>query len=95
MIYVYRGGKVVPRHEASPHPREGRRPTNLMRDLEPFVSVVDGSIISSRSDRREHNRRNRCIDIGDDPAILRPKKPYEPTGIGEDIKRAMDFHDFR
>lgn len=92
MIFVYRDGKVVPKHEAGPHPLEGRRPTNLMRDLEPFVSVVDWTVIGSRADRREHNRRNQCIDIGDDPAILRPKPTYEPTGVAEDIRRAFDIH---
>lgn len=92
MIYVYRDGKVIPKAEADPHPFAGKRPTNLMSDLEPFVSVVDGSVISSRSDRREHNRRNKCIDIGNDKAILRPKPPYEPKGVAEDIKRAIEFH---
>lgn len=92
MIYVYRDGKVIPKHEAAPHPLAARRPVNLMRDLEPFVSVVDGSVISSRTDRREHNRRNECIDIGDDRAILRPQKPYQPKGIAEDIQRAIEIH---
>lgn len=92
MIYVYRDGKVVPKHEAAPHPLAAKRPTNLMSDLEPFVSPVDWTVISSRAERREHNKRHQCIDIGDDPAILRPKKPYEPRGVADDIRRAIDFH---
>lgn len=92
MIFVYRDGKVIPKSEAGPHPLEGKRPVNLMKDIEPFVSVVDWSVVSSRSERREHNKRNQCIDIGDDPAILRPRPAYEPKGIAEDIKRAIEIH---
>ncbi|MGI9489340.1 MAG: hypothetical protein ACR2RF_26320 [Geminicoccaceae bacterium] len=92
MIYVYRDGKVVPKHEAGPHPLEGKRSMNLISDIEPFVSVVDWTVIGSRADRREHNKRNKCIDIGSDPAILRPRKPYEPTGVADDIRRAIEVH---
>lgn len=89
-IYVFRDGRVVDREEAGPHPLAAKRPVNLMRDLEPFVSIVDGSIIGSRTDRREHNRRNGVIDVGDDPAVLRPRPSYEPQNVGEDIARVFD-----
>jgi hypothetical protein len=36
-------------------------------DLQPFRSVVDGSVINSRSDRREHMRRHNLIEVGDAP----------------------------
>ncbi len=90
-VFVYRDGKIIPKHEAAPLP--GRRSMNLMSDIkEPFVSPVDWTVISSRADRREHNKRNQCIDIGDDKAILRPKKPYEPKGVSDDIRRAIEIH---
>lgn len=90
MIYVFRDGKIVPKDEAGPHPLAGKRSVYVMSDIEPFVSVVDGSIIGSRTDRREHNRRNGVIDVGDDPAVLRPRPAYEPKGVGEHIARAME-----
>ena len=90
MKYVMRDGRLLPKDEAGPHPLAAKRSVNVISDLEPFVSVVDGSIIGSRIDRREHNRRNGVIDVGDDPAVLRRPAPYEPKGLGEDIARIFD-----
>lgn len=39
-----------------------------------FISPVDGSLITSRRDREEHNRRNGVVDVGDDPM-------YDPDKI--------------
>ena len=38
------------------------------------VSPVDGSLLTSRADVREHNERNDCVDVGNDP-ICRPDRP--------------------
>lgn len=89
-VYVFRNGEILSKDEAGPHPLEAKRSINVVSDLEPFVSIVDGSIIGSRTDRREHNRRNGVIDVGNDPAVLRRPAPYEPRGVGEEIKRALD-----
>ena len=88
--YVYQDGAVIPKEQARPVPRRGRS-HQIMGDLkESFVSPVDGSVIGSKADRREHNKRNGVIDVGNDPAALRPKPPYEPHGLAEDIVRAME-----
>ena len=51
----------------------------LMPDLaESFVSPVDGTVISSRSTLRAHNRRNGVSDVGNDPAFKHPKRPSSP-----------------
>ena len=45
-----------------------------------FTSPVDGSRISSPEQRREHNRRNDCVDVGNErpvrkiPEVMRPVK---------------------
>lgn len=36
-----------------------------MQDINPFVSTVDGSIISGRAALREHNRRNHVTSTED------------------------------
>lgn len=91
-VFVFRDGKVLPKEEAGPHPLAAKRSIAVMRDLEPFVSPVDGTVIGSRTDRRAHNKRHGVIDVGNDPAVLRPKPAYEPKGIAEDIKRAIEVH---
>ena len=82
-------GKMVPKTAA--HAGGSRRSKiTIIGDLEePFVSPVDGSVIGSRADRREHNRRNNVIDVGNDLAVTRSKTPFEPSGVGADIDRAM------
>ena len=66
----------------------------LMPDLvEPVKSTVDGTILRSRADIREHNRRNGVEDIGNDPSFLRPRKPIPMPDIGPDIARALRRRD--
>ena len=38
----------------------------IMRDMEPYQSVIDGSTISSRSTHREHLSANECIELGNE-----------------------------
>lgn len=55
-----------------------------------WKSIVDGSEISSRSNWREHNKRNGVVDVGDkfwsadgdDAARTREKMGYDPSLIG-------------
>ena len=71
--WVLRGGKLVPKV------RRRRIGLQLMPDIaEAFRSPVDGSVISSRSNLREHNRRNGVADVGNDPAFKHPKRPSSP-----------------
>jgi hypothetical protein len=54
-------------------------------------SIVDGTEISSRSNWREHNRRNQVVDVGDkfwspdgdDAKTTREKMGYDPSLIGD------------
>ena len=71
--WVLRDRKLVP--------KEGSRRIGLqlIPDIaEAFVSPVDGSVISSRSNLREHNVRNGVADVGNDPAFKNPKRPSSP-----------------
>ena len=42
--------------------------------------MVDGSMLTSRADVREHNRRNDVIDVGSDPAAAPGRMPARPSG---------------
>ena len=37
----------------------------IITDIKPYRSMVDGSLITSRSQHREHLKRNNCVEIGD------------------------------
>ena len=64
----------------------------VITDLQPHEvcrSPVDGSLLSSRADIREHNRRNGVVDVGNDPAVMRPRHPEPSLGGGTaDVLRA-------
>ena len=38
----------------------------VMKDIEPFISPVDGKVVGSRSALREHERRHNVRQIGND-----------------------------
>ena len=70
---------------------EPRCDIHIMKDISPYRSMIDGSIISSRSRHREHLRDHGCIEIGNDSSIKNPKpKPLQsPPGLKDDILRAV------
>jgi hypothetical protein len=37
----------------------------IIDDIAPYQSMIDGSLITSRSQHREHLRANGCVEIGD------------------------------
>ena len=59
-------GKLIPEEEVDfPRRRNGIRARSfqIMPDIEPFVSPVDGTVVSSRSVLREHNARNDVVNF--------------------------------
>lgn len=50
----------------------------ILPDIEEFRSPVDGSVISSRSKLREHNKRNNVVQT------------HELKGEGDDIRRQRE-----
>ena len=78
LVGVIRAGKYVRAEDLPPEP-ERRRAFEIRGDIPPVISPVDGSIIGSRRARDEHNRRNECFDVGNDPAAKRRPPPVLPT----------------
>ena len=79
---------------------QARAPMTIMGDCyssNPVLSPVDGTLLDSRAKLREHNARNGCVDVGNDPAFNEPArqgKAYKPDrhAIIEDVARAMAQH---
>lgn len=70
---------------------KSRSGLTIMKDIEPYTSMIDGSLITSRSRHRAHLKEHNCIEIGNDSSLFRPKKPLEPPpGLKETINRAVD-----
>ena len=81
---------VIFRIEHWPEPRRfGTGPTILMDTLPETISPVDGSVISTRAERAEHNRRNQVMDLapGDLKHMERSRYPIEPSDARADLER--------
>ena len=46
----------------------------IMPDIQPYKSMADGSIITSRSKHREHLHRHNMIEVGNDPSLGKPHR---------------------
>jgi len=44
----------------------------VMGDIAPYQSMVDGSMITSRSHHREHLRRHNLVEYGNDSSLTKP-----------------------
>ena len=79
--YILVGKKLLPEAEARAildrHRQTGAGVTVVPDIVEPFVSPVDGTVLSSRAAVRAHNRRNAVADVGNDPSFKHPQKPED------------------
>lgn len=66
------------------------RSAQVMKDIAPYKSMLDGSEITSRSRHREHLRAHNCIEIGNETKYLQPKPITSPPGLKESIIRATN-----
>jgi hypothetical protein len=57
--------------------------TMVMPDIQPYQSMVDGTMITSRSRHREHLRQHGVIEIGNEK--LTPKPKSLPPGLKQRI----------
>jgi hypothetical protein len=57
--------ELVPAEEFYASREEVNAPM-VMADIQPYRSMIDGTVISSRSRHREHLKANGCIEVGND-----------------------------
>lgn len=71
---------------------EDRVGLQIMKDIEPYKSVVDGSVIGGRKQHRDHLRAKGLIEIGNEKVEQRYVPPPSPV---TDILRAMNEHGYK
>jgi hypothetical protein len=60
------------------------RTHQIMPDIKPYRSMIDGSVIGSRSHHREHLRAHGCQEVGNDSSLNQKPKPLQsPPGLKE------------
>lgn len=66
--------------------RDPRADHHVMGDIQPYKSMVDGSLITSRSHHREHLRQHGCVEVGNDSSLNKPRQaPQPPAKLKEQI----------
>jgi hypothetical protein len=70
----------------------GQDAPQIMGDIRPYQSMIDGTMISSRSHHRAHLRQHGCIEVGNETKYLKPKSPMAPPGLKDTIIRAAHEH---
>ena len=92
--YIYRGADVVAVYKdgelvyRSPQFEQNENQSALiMRDIQPYRSMIDGSVISSRSRHREHLSAHGCIEVGNETKYLKQRPVQTPPGLKETIAR--------
>jgi len=74
-------GKLIPRDE---YQQEHRRTSwQVMPDIQPYISQIDGHIVPSRNAHRAHLRINGCEEVGNEK--MAPKPITTPPGLQETL----------
>jgi hypothetical protein len=74
-VYVYRNGKLVEKYLAPPLVSGSAAP-NVISDIMPETRhMVTGRYHTSKAAFRAETKAAGCIEVGNDPAITRPRKP--------------------
>ena len=62
---------------------------NVISDIQPYISQIDGSVISSRSQHRAHLKANGCIEVGNEKMEPRKESWIESKQNKEAIRREI------
>lgn len=64
---------------------------NVIPDIQPYRSTIDGSVISSRSTHRQHLREHGCVEVGNEWNRAESKRTIpDVPGLGQELSRAYD-----
>lgn len=88
--WIYVNGEAIPVSEDwKPEPQSEY---HIMGDIKPYQSMIDGSVITSRSRHREHLRAHGCIEVGNDSSVTNPqyRPPSSPPGLKEKLIQAVN-----
>lgn len=62
----------------------------VLPDIKPYRSMIDGRMITSRSQHRSHLRDHGCVEVGNDSSLRKPRPALEsPPGRTETIARLV------
>ena len=86
----YVNGELVEWREEAPSDRHDGIRQHVMKDIQPYKSMIDGTWITSRSKHREHLKAHGVQEVGNDSSVLNPKYKglQPPPGLKDHVVRA-------
>lgn len=75
--YVWRGGKLVEKHLAGPRHEGGVAPYVISDIMSEAQHMASGRFHTSKSEFRKDTKAAGCIELGNDPALYRSRKPVQ------------------
>ena len=64
----------------------------IQGDIQPYRSMVDGQMITSRSQHRSMLRQHGLIEVGNETKYLKSRQPAPPPGLKDAIIGAVKRH---
>ena len=72
---------------SKPLEKPTRRGPYVVPDIEPFISPIDGKVVSGRVQKRDHMKRHDVEELGDQKA--KPHKFVEMPRAGPDVAEEL------
>lgn len=61
----------------------------VISDIDPYISQIDGSLITSRSQHRDHLRANGCVEVGNEKMEPRTTSWIEQKAQKEELRKEI------
>jgi hypothetical protein len=62
----------------------------IVRDIEPYRSMIDGTMIDGRKRHRDHLKAHGCLEVGNDTSHLKPRAALPPQrSVKESLHRVL------
>jgi hypothetical protein len=95
--WVFRNGELIPKQQAvsetaiiAAQKRSPMEAPMVVRDISEYVSMIDGSVISSRKQHRDHLRAHGCIEVGNEKVSTNAPSHLAKGEIKTEIKTAIE-----
>ena len=61
----------------------------VIADIDPYISQIDGSLITSRSQHRDHLRAHGCVEVGNEKMEPRKTSWIEEKAQKEELRKEI------
>lgn len=78
--------KLVPKDEY--YQRQDVDAPMIMGDIQPYKSMIDGQMITSRSQHRSHLKQHGMVEVGNETSYLK-NAPKKQSDIREQVARQV------